>query len=243
MHEASLHQDTQFLTLTYAPEHLPRSGSLSLDHSQKFWKIFRKATGKRLRYFMCGEYGEQLHRPHYHAIVFGHAFTDLQPLRPGLFTSPDLRSMWKLGHVSVGTVTAQSAAYVARYAVKKVNGAAAASHYRVNGRPVRPEFITMSRRPGIASEWFEKYKDDVYPSDEIIHKGKRFPTPAYYDKLLGATDENYLAAIKTHRQLLALEHAEEQTTDRLIVKEECARAKLNRNKRSYESAPEDVLCL
>ena len=44
---------------------------------KKFMKRLRKRfKGKRIRFYMCGEYGEQFDRPHFHACIFGVDFPD-----------------------------------------------------------------------------------------------------------------------------------------------------------------------
>lgn len=48
--------------------------------------------------------------------------------------------------------------------MKKVTGKGAKFHYR--GR--KPEFVTMSRRPGIGSGYFDEFKDEIYPLDEVV---------------------------------------------------------------------------
>lgn len=244
-HEASLHEENQFITLTYAPEHLPRSGSLQLAHWQNFMKRYRKATDKKLRFFMCGEYGEKLSRPHYHAAIFGHRFDDLELLNVAggnrLYTSPQLETLWRKGMVSIGDLTPQSAAYVARYVTKKINGKAAGDHYQtVNTETgeifrVRPEFVTMSRRPGIAHDWFEMFKDDVYPDDFVVMKGKKYPTPRYYDKLLATADQEYAEDMKWERFERSYPLRLDSTPERLAVKKECFEARISKLKRGYES--------
>lgn len=134
MHEAQMHDENCFLTLTYSDEHVPSSGSLDKGALQKFWKRLRKRfPERRIRYFACGEYGERLHRPHYHACVFGFDFPDreLFMMREGipLYTSEALAQCWPFGFCSIGDVTFESAAYVARYACKKITGEAASRHY------------------------------------------------------------------------------------------------------------------
>ena len=141
VHEASMHQDNSFITLTYNDEHLPENGQLVKKDFQKFMKRLRKKCGK-VRYYQCGEYGSQyddqgnkitdslnrelLGRPHFHACLFGLDFPDkeLWTVRNGinLYRSPTLEKIWKKGYSSIGNVTFESAAYVARYITKKLNG-------------------------------------------------------------------------------------------------------------------------
>lgn len=234
IHEASLHEQNCFLTLTYDNEHLPPGGSLYPQHMVLFFKRLRKKYGK-LRYFQCGEYGDRFARPHHHSIIFGFDFPDKKVFsrREGvtLYRSDSLDRLWGNGHCSIGAVTFQSAAYVARYIMKKVNGDQAEDYYR--GR--KPEYITMSRRPGIAADWFKKYSSDVYPKDFITHEGKRFKPPRFYDKLFDNIDPEGLDNIKFLRIVKATRNRANNTDDRLAVREYVQEAKLLKLKRSYES--------
>ena len=112
-------------------------------------KRFRKHFGSGVRFFHCGEYGELYERPHHHAILFNCDIYDKELLlnaKTGfnLYTSSLLSSLWPFGLHSIGEVSFESCAYVARYIMKKVTGDMSESHY--HGR--KPEYITMSRRPG-----------------------------------------------------------------------------------------------
>ncbi len=177
VHEAQLHAKNSFITLTYNAESLPKDGSLCLNDWQKFAKRLRRKCGP-FRFFHCGEYGEENKRPHYHACIFGLDFVADRGLwkddgRNPLFVSPVLSDTWGLGFASVGALSFKSAAYVARYVTKKAVGDLAKTEYE----HVRPPYVTMSRRPGIGSEWFAKFKSDVYPSDEVIFEGRRYRPP------------------------------------------------------------------
>lgn len=133
MHEASLHDANSFVTLTYNDENLPHDGGLVYRHFQLFMHRLRKRVPSKIRFFMCGEYGENFGRPHFHACIFGLDFVDktLWQVRNGvkLYRSKKLESLWEFGYSSIGTVTFESAAYVARYIMKKVTGDAAETHY------------------------------------------------------------------------------------------------------------------
>ena len=190
VHEASLHDRNCFLTLTYDDYHVPLDGSLNKAHFQNFMKRLRKKYGVGIRYFHCGEYGEKFQRPHYHAIIFNHDFSDKylwsSKLGNDLYRSESLEGLWPYGHSSIGDVTFESAAYVARYITKKITGKEAEQHYeycnKLTGEITQrqPEYVTMSRRPGIAKGWFDKYTTDVYPSDNIVIRGKKMKPPKYY---------------------------------------------------------------
>lgn len=133
VHESKMHKDNCFITLTYATEHLPPDSSLHYPDFQKFMKRLRKKYGEGIRFYMCGEYGENFGRPHFHACLFGHNFTDLKLWKETngqkLYRSKELEQLWPFGHSSVGSVTFESAAYVARYIMKKITGEAAEQHY------------------------------------------------------------------------------------------------------------------
>lgn len=134
VHEASLHKRNCFITLTYNNDHLPEDRGLHYDHFQLFMKRLRKKYGEGIRFYMCGEYGEKLGRPHFHACLFNHDFSDKTPWKTTetgfkLFRSKELEELWPYGYSSVGAVSFESAAYVARYIMKKVNGEAAEMHY------------------------------------------------------------------------------------------------------------------
>ncbi len=234
VHEAQMHKQNSFITLTYSPEHVPDDGSLRLEDWQKFAKRLRHKAGP-FRFFHCGEYGEVNLRPHYHACIFGLDFIADRGLwkdsgKYPLFRSPLLDETWGLGFATVGALTYESAAYVARYVMKKVNGSLAAEKYgRVDEKTgevffVRPEYVTMSRRPGIGSEWFAKFKSDVYPSDECIVEGKRYRPPRFYDSKL---DDEELYEYKVKRRRAVANRSKELTPARLVVREKCLEARLS----------------
>ena len=128
--EAKSHKTNMFLTLTYDDAHFPEDGSLHYEHFQLFMKRMRKyfmsRFGQTLRFFMCGEYGDKLGRPHFHAIIFGVTFVDkkLWSIRRGnnLYRSATLEKLWPFGFSSIGAVNFETAAYVARYVTKKITG-------------------------------------------------------------------------------------------------------------------------
>ena len=211
MHEASLHERNCFLTLTFNDEHVPSDYSLNVGTFQKFMKRYRKLCGP-VRFFHCGEYGELNFRPHYHAIIFGHDFPDkiqsnVSANNP-LFVSPTLNRLWPFGFASIGDVTFESAAYVARYITKKVTGDLAESHYQrvieATGEIVNvaPEYTTMSRRPGIGAGWFDKFGGEVYPLDRVVMRGREMRPPRAYDQYLEARDIEIFKALKDKRKEL-----------------------------------------
>lgn len=145
--EATQHQHSAFLTLTYNDENLPEGGTLVPRHLQLYLKRLRRSlTTQKLRYYAVGEYGERTFRPHYHVVLFG------APL--ALDHIPDMRKdcvcaickPWIRGRVHIGDVTPDSAAYTVSYTLKKMTKVDDA---RLQGR--HPEFARMSLRPGIGA--------------------------------------------------------------------------------------------
>lgn len=237
-HEAKLHLHNHFVTLTYAPEKLPHGGSLNYGDVQLFHKRLRKAYGP-FRFFTVGEYGEQLSRPHYHSIYFGLQIPDLKRWggtdKVPTFVSDSVMRLWGNGHVLFGSVTPQSSHYVARYALKKVNGDRSEAHYtRVleDGEIVQlvPEFARMSTRPGLGYGWFQKYHSDVTTHDYVIRDGAKNPVPPYYDKLFKRAGGE-LDVTKMARAERALERADDNTPERLSQREEVAQARNNLKQR------------
>lgn len=245
-HEAKLHDANAFITLTYSDANLPVGGTLVKHHFQDFIKRLRKKLSPvKVRYFHCGEYGEKFSRPHYHACIFGFDFPDRLFLKEDrgerYFTSSLLADTWGFGYCVLGDVTFSSAAYVARYCVKKVNGVKAEDHYwSLDERTgecfqVEPEYCTMSRRPGIAAGWFDRFSSDVFPRDEVIVDGFPNQPPRFYDSRYEVLDPNDFERIKRDRVVDARCRKEDQTFERLMVREQVKLAQLSFLKRGYEN--------
>lgn len=255
VHEASLHEHNCFVTLTYSDEFLPHGGSLVKSDFQNFMKRLRKgiADGKapgmgKVRYFHCGEYGDRLGRPHYHALLFGFDFPDKQiwTTRKGhpVWRSSWLEELWSLGQSELGSVTFESAAYVARYVLKKRTGEGAKEHYEAvveeTGEVVdrTAEYVTMSRggrvkgAHGIGAPWFAKFGEEVYPDDEVIVRGRAVKPPKYYDNLYEIVDAQ--GALDVARARRRARRLEDETPERLEVREKCAIARLENLKREVE---------
>lgn len=244
VHEASLHKQNCFVTLTYSEDQLPPGGSLRYRDFQLFMKRVRKASKTRVRFFVCGEYGEELSRPHYHACLFGYDFPDKRPVSllgaQKSWRSDSLERLWFHGHAHLGSLNVRSAAYAARYVLKKVTGQRAVLHYsRIDADGVChdlvPEFARMSLRPGIASAWFARFKADVVTGDYVVHEGKKYAVPKYYDRLLGREDADLLARAKEDRELRALPFRPDGSPARLLVRETVEAARIQTLKRNLES--------
>ena len=234
--EHELLNNSSFITLTYNNENLPKNKTLVKKHFQDFMKRLRKHySPQKIRFFHCGEYGEKNgKRPHYHAILFNCSFNDAKQL-PNyklLKQSAQLTKIWGKGHASIGEVTFQSAAYVAGYVQKKINGKQKEAHYAIIDKTtgeyhgqLQQEYSTMSRKPGIAGDWFTKFKTDVYPSDNFHINGHECSPPKYFDYLLELEDKEQLDLLKQKRK------QEMKSTEHLRTSEALAQAKLHHQAR------------
>jgi hypothetical protein len=244
MHEAQMHDQNCFITLTYDDAHLPSDRSLHYRDFQLFIKRLRKRyPGRRIRYYMAGEYGENFGRPHWHACIFGLDFDDKKLWKRTssnslLYRSKELELLWPFGYSSIGDVTFESAAYVARYIMKKVTGKNAAEHYKeidpdtgeITNR--KPEFTKMSLKPGIGYEWYKQYTTDVYPHDYVVVRGKKVKPPKFYDKKYKIDNPYEFDELLYIREKSAKLRHEDNTLERLAVKEQVAKAKLQKLKRN-----------
>lgn len=235
IHESQMHKRSSFITLTYRDEDLPEDHGLVLKHWQNFAKKLRRQDGP-FRFLHCGEYGDQSFRPHYHALIFGHNFhEDRVPINNNsghpLYASSSLALLWPWGFSSIGEVAFDSAAYVASYVFKKKNGEQAE---KINERldittgelwSVPSPYATMSRRPGLGTSWFHKYKGDLYPHDFAVAKGQKFRPPKFYDQLLQKEDPKMWEEIQNRRRHHVRSNPTELEPQKLDIKEETLRRK------------------
>ena len=240
MDEASLYPRNSFITLTFDDKHLPLNRGLDKSHFQRFMKRLRKFSGGHMiRYFHAGEYGALHGRPHYHSLLFNYDFPDrvyLKTTESGemIYTSASLKAVWPYGYSSVGDVTFGSAAYVARYHLKKVGSVVSKNHYldKRTGEMLPPEYVTMSRGDhvrgtgGIGRGWFEKFHSDVYPNDARVIKGLDTKPCRFYDKQYEKLDPVGFATLKCDRVSSASARLDDNTPDRLAVKEQVKLAQI-----------------
>ena len=210
-----------------------------------------------IRFYACGEYGSDGGRPHFHVLAF-----NLPPL-PDMkhwFTTDDhekiyhsdilQNKIWKRGICSIGELTWNSAAYVARYVVKKQKGDTSGlvdlCDELVSG--LTPEKTRMSLKPGIAKKYYDENKHKFYETDEIVisvrNQVRTIKPPRYFDKLydLDNFDPFVMADIKKARAENAKRSMDDQLSrttlteqDYLAVKERNKLAQVEKLVRKFKS--------
>lgn len=216
-HEAMYHEENYFLTLTFNDKFLPSDYSLKTWHLQDFWKrvrhgldneaeyfdgVFAGAEAPRIKYYAAGEYGDLNFRPHYHAIVFGLPLRRLGDLVYHakskdftLYRSTWLERFWPWGFSTVSEMSFETAAYVARYCMKKVfkDGPEA---YAEAG--IVPERAWISK--GLGRSWYEEYKAETWRDDYIVNsRGRQMSVPRTYLRWLEQVEDEQAWAIKAAR--------------------------------------------
>lgn len=234
--EARSHDRNSFITLTYNDEHLPADCSLQRQDLTKFFKRLRKAKGP-FRYYACGEYGEKTQRAHYHACLFGMDFDDKIEFRKinehTLYISEELNRIWGFGNTSIGDLTFESAAYCARYVLKKKLGTGDLQHVLMDTEtgeltPVQSPYATMSLKTAIGKTWLEKNHGDIYNADKdfLVLRGQKMKPPKYFDKIYDTINTTRLQRIKEKRKT---EH-KDMTLTEIRAHEKITRARIIQRK-------------
>ena len=200
-------------------------------------RLRKKRAPKPIRFFHCGEYGEKTNRPHYHAILFNCDFPDKKLWKiqneNRLYTSDELQEIWPFGFSTIGDATFSSAAYVARYVLKKITGEMAENHYEyinpetgeITSR--KPEYTTMSRRPGIGTSWLKKWETDIYPDDFVVINGKKMHPPKFYDLKYEIEHPKNFRLIRSKRVIKQIPNKADNTDRRLRVRENVQKAQIS----------------
>lgn len=247
--ELQSHESSYFLTLTYDNEHVNWTDdymhmTLRKKDLQDFHKRLRDRLDYPIRYYASGEYGDITKRPHYHDIVFGLKIDDLEfdsRTDQGhiLYKSAFLDDVWQHGKVIIGEVTWESCAYTARYVTKKHKGLDS-SLYEAFG--IEPEFVLMSRKPGIGKTYYETHPD-MFKYGEVYIKTKdggiKVKPSRYFEKLLEADNPELLDSYKEQKALVGkivaadkLSQTDLEFYDNLGVQEELKAKKLKVFERS-----------
>lgn len=162
--------------------------SVSLCDFTRFMKRLRKLLpGVKLKYYYCGEYGSQKHRPHYHAIIFGVPDTEF-------YHKAWMLNGESLGAVHIGTVTGDSIAYCMKYIDKPGGGSLFPGWIPFYGRDDRVKpFSCMSKGLGlgyVTPEMIAYHKADLSRLYCTKPGGFRVSMPRYYrDRIFSKSEQ------------------------------------------------------
>lgn len=224
-------EESWFLTLTYNDENVPiktvkneKTGeiiqgcTLNKKDLQNFLKKLRRHyeyhyNHTKIRFYAAGEYGEKTKRPHYHLCIFNMPiFTEnkkykINEMGQTIWTNEEIEKIWGKGFITLGKITWDTASYTAKYMLKKQKGPDAKWFYKSQAK--EPEFTLMSRKPGIAKEYYDKNKEKIYENDEIIipkrDRSLKIKPPKYYDRLYDIENHDMMEEIKLNRRINAEE--------------------------------------
>lgn len=200
-HEARSWEHNSFVTLTYDDANLPPDGHLDAHALTRFVKRLRKRSGRDrhrirrnpespIRYFACGEYGDENQRPHYHLLLFNAGFTGHRVAKDQ-YESDILNELWPHGKHTWGPATPGAAGnYIAKYQLKKQG----AGDHDADGVWRPAPFLRMSLKPPIGARWLEKWKDDLQHG-YLISNGRKHSIPRTYREKLAALDPELAAYI------------------------------------------------
>lgn len=143
----------------------------------------KKLPNKPIKYYAVGEYGTKRKRRHYHAIIFGLSpYVDEERKLIADSWLPRCEE-WQFdrsrgNRSAIGTVTADSLAYVAGYIQKKLVGGMAKDEYK--GR--QPPFMLCSQ--GLGLDFAEKTVRRLKSCPASFIQGSRIPIPRYFREKL-----------------------------------------------------------
>lgn len=225
-----------FLTLTQDDDHLyyTEKGlmpSVEPNRISDFMKTLRKSAERKgwtgIRFYGTSEYGAKNGRPHYHINLFNCPAPNLwkltEPKVSGsgfiYYQCPDIEKMWRRGFITIAPFSTETAAYVARYVLKKAKNNTTNAGYKALG--VLPEKPVMSRKPGIGYDYYTANSEKIYPADQInLGKFKNARPAAYYDRLFDELHHREMVDIKLQRKEKAIEAEKIRQTKSTLTKTE-----------------------
>lgn len=194
--ELQQYTENCFITLTYKNNPI----RLHKEHMQNFIKRLRKKIDHKIKYFSCGEYGDQRLRPHYHIIIFGYDFPDKKFVRmsnsnKAIYQSNILDKLWPQGLATVQDANENTVKYSAKYSAKLKNNLP--EHLKNY-----PEFNTMSHNLGI--EPILKKIETYIKTDQIYMNGFSYKIPIivlekYFKEKVGLRD--YLEEVQKYKEI------------------------------------------
>lgn len=225
LHESRMHPDSIFLTLTYNEQSL-KSDRLQIHDIQQFMDTLRQNVVRgikdkdlkeklKISCMYTGEYGDKNKRPHWHVILFNYRPADSKYLRTTdrgerVFTSDLLTKLWGKGNIEFGSVTIDSANYVARYAAKKL----------VHGRDAEHDYHPVhktSSKNAIGKRWIEKHWKRTFSLGFInLPNGSKAKIPRYYvDWLKKNHPDEWIRYVTEVRPKIMLDAEDKQKKDEM----------------------------
>lgn len=146
---------------------------------QKFIKRLRKCYPHSLKYFACGEYGDQFDRPHYHIALFTNGSANL--------LKHCVEGSWQLGMTDVEYLVDARVTYITKYMLK------GSLENRTDERQT-PCFNRASH--GLGSRGFyndyliesSRLSEDEYLRCVQLNNGSKIPVPRYFRKTMVADE-------------------------------------------------------
>jgi hypothetical protein len=185
--ELKISSSACFLTLTYAEAPLSTNGNPTLVKSdfQKYMKRLRSKTPNIIKYYACGEYGEQFGRPHYHAIVFNLPTKIIQ----NSITHGE--KIWQHGIVDTLPATSGSIRYCTNYVMKP-------QREQTNELDDwEQQFSLMSK--GLGKNWLKPDTVKNYQNKQIPYiiqgGGIKHKMPRYFKDIIYTPQEKALQAL------------------------------------------------
>lgn len=219
----------KFITLTYRDEEVPMiNGVETLRHKdfQDYIKRVRKMLGDiRMKYYMCGEYGERMGRPHYHAVIL--LYGDLKKKK----SQEILQSKWSKGFVHIGTVTPKSVRYCLDYLNKL-----AKKEYDIN--QVRP-YQKVSQ--GFGLNYMLDNEKQISELKYLAYNNVKYEVPRYFRKKSEKIDqeirnmtmsEDYASTLEERKEtyiknkIQGIRDNAEQTRKNIIARKKIKRGSL-----------------
>lgn len=194
IHESEFWKDKMFVTLTYNDESLPENGSLKKKDLQLFFKRLRKNYGKKIKYFACGEYGDNTNRPHYHMVLFGVDWDDKNVIYNS-WKHSDWNPAIKAN--AIKTVIPERIQYVCKYIDKAYTIEMERDDYEKKG--IEVPFRLVSN--GMGLQYLEKHRRKIEDLGYVSFRGKKRSLPRYYlNKTEIDVDEIYKEAEKIEKE-------------------------------------------
>lgn len=184
--EIKVSSSAKFITLTYSDDKLPRNDlgfpTLVKKDVQDFLGRLRSrlryyGLDNKIRYYVCGEYGPQTFRPHYHMLLFNYPFN--------VDIKLEILKDWQNGeNITISSANAARCAYITKYMLAYNDS----FQDYLDKTGVEKPFSLMSRRPGIGLSFINKSNKSYYRAHAqpfvSIQSGVKVRMPRYYrDKI------------------------------------------------------------